>query len=164
MTFEEFVDWIQYSKQHLRPLFPHRYQLDWFVDPNGNVLAIHRKVRTLDEDWAFVAQKLGITGELPHRRANPRAPALYRILHSRTKDVIANKFRSGHRAVLAMSSPDKIKAIVLTCDRYRAITKHLIVQYERRGRIIRLSSMFPIRSLAASKVKRIKLFHVALGH
>src|SRR5205809_2540929 len=30
-----------------------------------------------------------------------------------------------------MTSPDKIEAIVLTCDRYRAITQHLIFQYER---------------------------------
>jgi hypothetical protein len=29
-----------------------------------------------------------------------------------------------------MSSPDKIKAIILTCDRYRAITQHLIVQVQ----------------------------------
>src|SRR5438309_3578708 len=32
---------------------------------------------------------------------------------------------------LVMSSPNRIKAIVLTYDRYRAITQHLIVQYER---------------------------------
>jgi hypothetical protein len=30
-----------------------------------------------------------------------------------------------------MSSPDKIKAIVLTFDRYRAITQHLIFKYEQ---------------------------------
>jgi hypothetical protein len=30
-----------------------------------------------------------------------------------------------------MSSPDKIKAIILTCDRYRAITQHLIFKYEQ---------------------------------
>ena len=30
-----------------------------------------------------------------------------------------------------MSSPHKIKAIVLTCDRYRAITEHMIFQYDR---------------------------------
>ena len=30
-----------------------------------------------------------------------------------------------------MSSPDKIKAIVLTYDRYRAITEHMIFQYDR---------------------------------
>jgi hypothetical protein len=30
-----------------------------------------------------------------------------------------------------MSSPNKMKAIVLTCDRYRAITEHMIFQYDR---------------------------------
>src|SRR6266516_1085228 len=30
-----------------------------------------------------------------------------------------------------MSSPDKIKAIVLTCDRYRTTTEHVIFQYDR---------------------------------
>ena len=30
-----------------------------------------------------------------------------------------------------MNSPDKMKAIVLTCDRYRAITEHMIFQYDR---------------------------------
>jgi hypothetical protein len=30
-----------------------------------------------------------------------------------------------------MNSPGKIKAIVLTCDRYRAITEHMIFQYDR---------------------------------
>src|SRR5438876_8887574 len=48
-----------------------------------------------------------------------------------------------------MSSPDKVKAIVLTCDRYRAITEHMIFQYDRLCRIIHSSSMFPIRPWAA---------------
>lgn len=30
-----------------------------------------------------------------------------------------------------MSSPGKIRAIVLTCDNYRSLTDHMIVQYER---------------------------------
>src|SRR5205814_179806 len=30
-----------------------------------------------------------------------------------------------------MNLPDKIKAIVLTCDRYRAITEHMIFQYDQ---------------------------------
>jgi len=30
-----------------------------------------------------------------------------------------------------MNLPDKIKAIVLTCDRYRTITEHMIFQYDR---------------------------------
>ena len=39
MTFEQFVDWIQYSSATCIHSAPHRYQLDWFVDHNGNVLA-----------------------------------------------------------------------------------------------------------------------------
>ena len=30
-----------------------------------------------------------------------------------------------------MSLPDKIKAIVLTCDRFRSITRHVILKYEQ---------------------------------
>ena len=78
MTFEEFVDWIQYSSATCIHSSPHRYQLDWFVDPNGNVLAdFIGKFERLDEDWAFVAQKLGISEKLPHRRANPRTRQVY---------------------------------------------------------------------------------------
>jgi hypothetical protein len=41
--------------------------LDWFVDPNGNVLAdFIGRFEHLDEDWAFVTQKLGI---VEHRGA-----------------------------------------------------------------------------------------------
>ena len=73
MTFEQFVDWIQYSSATCIHSAPHRYQLDWFVDHNGNVLAdFIGKFERLDEDWAFVAKKLGIIEALPHRRANPR--------------------------------------------------------------------------------------------
>src|SRR5256886_12135357 len=58
MTFDEFVDWIQYSSSTCIHSSPHRYQLDWFVDPNGNVLAdFIGKFERLDEDWAFVAKK-----------------------------------------------------------------------------------------------------------
>ncbi len=35
MTFDEFVDWIQYSSATCIHSSPHRYQLDWFVDPKA---------------------------------------------------------------------------------------------------------------------------------
>ena len=73
MSFDEFVDWIQYSGSTCLYPTPHRHQLDWFVDPSGNVLAdFIGKFERLDEDWAFVAQKLGIAERLLHRMANPR--------------------------------------------------------------------------------------------
>jgi hypothetical protein len=94
MNFEEFVDWIQYSSSTCVHSSPHRYQLDWFVDPNGNVLAdFIGKFEHLDEDWAFVAQNLGIAEMLPHRRANPRARHYTEYYTPRTRDIIANKFK-----------------------------------------------------------------------
>ncbi len=94
MTFEQFVDWIEYSSATCVHSSPHRYQLDWFVDPNGNMLAdFIGKFERLDEDWGLVAQKLSLSEKLPHRRANPRERHYTEYYNSRTRDVIANKFR-----------------------------------------------------------------------
>ena len=39
MSFEEFARWIQYSSSTCVHSSPHRYQLDWFVDADGKMLA-----------------------------------------------------------------------------------------------------------------------------
>ncbi len=83
MTFDEFVDWIQYSSATCIHSSPHRYQLDWFVDP----------IERLDEDWAFVAKKLGVSETLPHQRPNLRARHYTDYYTPRTRDIIANKFK-----------------------------------------------------------------------
>ena len=94
MSFEEFVDWIQYSSATCIHSSPHRYQLDWFVDPNGNLLAdFIGKFERLGEDWAFVAQKLRVEEKLPHRRANPRGRHYTEYYTPRTRDIIAAKFK-----------------------------------------------------------------------
>jgi Sulfotransferase family len=94
MTFEQFVDWIQYSSSTCIHPSPHRYQLDWFVDPHGNLLAdFIGRFERLEEDWTFVAQKLGITEKLPHRRANPRARHYTEYYTPRTRNVIATRFK-----------------------------------------------------------------------
>jgi hypothetical protein len=59
-----------------------------------------------------------------------------------------------------MSSPDKIKAIVLTCDRFRAITRHLISNTSGCGRITRLFFMFHTRNFAEPTPTGIK-YHAA---
>ncbi len=51
------------------------------------------KFERLEEDWARVAQKLGIAEKLPHRRANPRARHYTEYYNPRTREVIANKFK-----------------------------------------------------------------------
>lgn len=94
MSFEQFVDWIQYSSATCVHSSPHRYQLDWFVDPNGNVLAdFIGKFERLHEDWAFVAQKLSLNEKLPHRRANPRERHYTEYYSPRTRAIIAEKFK-----------------------------------------------------------------------
>ena len=94
MTFEQFVDWIQYSSATCIHSSPQRYQLDWFVDPNGAVIAdFIGKFERLDEDWEFVAKKLGISETLPHRRPNPRERHYTEYYNTRTRDLIATKFR-----------------------------------------------------------------------
>ena len=94
MSFEQFVDWIEYSSATCVHSSPHRYQLDWFVDANGNLLAdFIGRFEHLDEDWAFVAQKLGVSETLPHQRANPRTRHYTDYYTPRTRDIIANKFK-----------------------------------------------------------------------
>lgn len=94
MSFEQFVDWIQYSSATCIHSSPHRYQVDWFVDPNGNMLAdFIGKFERLEQDWALVARKLGITEKLPHKKANPRPRHYTEYYNSRTRELIASKFR-----------------------------------------------------------------------
>ena len=94
MSFDEFVNWIEYSSSTCIHSTPHRYQLDWFVDPDGKVLAdFIGRFERLDQDWAFVAQKLGIAETLPHRRVNPRSRHYTEYYTARTRELIANKFQ-----------------------------------------------------------------------
>ena len=95
MSFDQFVDWIQYSSATCIHSSPHRYQLDWFVDPNGHLLAdFIGRFERLEQDWAFVANKLGITAPLPHRRSNPRARHYTEYYNDRTREIVARKFQA----------------------------------------------------------------------
>jgi hypothetical protein len=95
MSFDEFVDWIQLSSATCIHSSPHRYQLDWFLDGSGNMLAdFIGRFERLERDWAFVADKLGIAEKtLPHARENPRARHYTEYYTPRTRDLIAQKFR-----------------------------------------------------------------------
>ena len=94
MTFDQFADWIQYSSSTCIHSSPHRYQLDWFVDPNGKMLAdFIGRFERLQEDWAFVAKKLGLSETLPHARANPRTRHYSEYYTPRTRRLIEEKFK-----------------------------------------------------------------------
>ena len=94
MSFEDFVDWIQYSSATCVHSSPHRYQLDWFVDPNGVVLAdFIGRFEQLERDWRIIARKLGVNEDLPRTRSNPRERHYTEYYNSKTRAVIAEKFK-----------------------------------------------------------------------
>ena len=94
MTFDQFVDWIQYASATCIHSSPHRYQLDWFVDGSGNMLAdFIGRFERLDADWATIAKKLGLPETLPHKRENPRARHYTDYYNDKTREIIARKFK-----------------------------------------------------------------------
>ena len=95
MTFDEFVEWIKYSSSTCIHPVPHTNQLDWFVDPHGNVLAdFIGKFENIQRDWEFVAAKLGLPKELPHKNKKTHKRKHYTEYYSgKTKKIIEHKFK-----------------------------------------------------------------------
>jgi hypothetical protein len=93
MNFDEFIEWMKFSSSTCLHPVPHRYQLDWFVDPHGNVIVdFIGRFETLDVDWATIAARLGIDAQLPHENANPRARHYTEYYNERTRQTIAERF------------------------------------------------------------------------
>jgi hypothetical protein len=55
-----------------------------------------------------------------------------------------------------MNLPDRIKAIVLTCDRYRPITEHMIFQYDRLWPDHPFVFHVPYQTLEGANTERVK--------
>jgi len=77
----------------LHPM-PHRNQLDWFVDPHGNVIANYiGKFETLQADWQHISTQLDINAQLPHLNENPSERHYTEYYTPRTRRIIAERFR-----------------------------------------------------------------------
>jgi chondroitin 4-sulfotransferase 11 len=93
MSFEEFVDWAKLSSSTCVHPVPHRFQLDWLIDPHGNVLVdFIGRFERLEEDWAKISEKLGIKQVLPHAKQNPRAKHYTEYYTPRTREIVAKRF------------------------------------------------------------------------
>lgn len=94
MTFEEFVDWIKYSSSTCNHPVPHTNQLDWFVDPHGNLMVdFIGKFENLSSDWDLISSKLGIEERIPHVNKNPEKAKHYTEFYDRnTREIIREKF------------------------------------------------------------------------
>jgi len=95
MSFDEFVHWIKYSSSTCVHPVPHTNQLDWFVDPHGNLMVdFIGKFENLIEDWNVISSKLGISQELPHVNINPDKSKHYTKYYTdATKKIIGDKFK-----------------------------------------------------------------------
>lgn len=95
MSFEEFVNWIQYSSDtSIHPL-QHKYQIDWFLDENGLVAVdFIGKFENLNSDWNKIQKVLGIDVQLPHLNVNVDKKRHYSEYYTeKTKEIINNKFK-----------------------------------------------------------------------
>jgi hypothetical protein len=94
MGFEEFVDWMKFASSTCLHPVPHRYQLDWFVSPNGDVLVdFIGRYESLAADWAQIGARLGIAQKLPALNVNTDRERDYRSYYSdRTRKIIADRF------------------------------------------------------------------------
>lgn len=95
MTFDEFVEWIKYSSSTCIHPVPHANQLDWLVDPHGNMLVdFIGKFENYHNDWGVIANRLGALSELPHKNKNPIKRKHYIEYYSKkTMGIIGDKFR-----------------------------------------------------------------------
>jgi len=93
MSFEEFVNWINYSSDTC--IYPSRKlnQLDWFKDSNGKLFVdFIGKFESLNKDWEHISEILGILDKLPHKNKNTSRKHYSEYYNSKTKEIIRKKF------------------------------------------------------------------------
>ncbi len=94
MTFEEFIDWMKLASSTCMHPVPHRYQLDWFVNPHGEVIVdFIGRYENIEKDWGKVAARLRIGTPLPHVNVNPGRSRHYTEYYTeRTRAIVAARF------------------------------------------------------------------------
>jgi Sulfotransferase family len=94
MSFDDFVDWMKFASSTCMHPVPHRYQLDWFVSPHGDVLAdFIGRYENLSADWDQIRARLGISQTLPSLNVNSERKRDYTSYYSqRTRQIVASRF------------------------------------------------------------------------
>jgi hypothetical protein len=91
MSFEDFVMSIKYSSATCYHPVPHRNQLDWFVNPDGEVLVdFIGRFERIEEDWSKIAAQLGLQGlRLPHKNQKLGSRKHYSEMYTRPEMIEA---------------------------------------------------------------------------
>ena len=94
LSFDQFIEWMKFASCTCIHPVPHRYQFDWFVNPNGDVIVdFIGKYENLLDDWNKISAKLGINSELPKTNVNPERIRDYTEYYSdKTKKIISERF------------------------------------------------------------------------
>ena len=93
MDFEEFINWMKFSSCTCIHPVPHRYQLDWFVSPHGDIVVDYiGKFENIDEDWEKISKQLGINASLPKLNVNPDKKHYTEYYTDKTKEIIKKRF------------------------------------------------------------------------
>lgn len=95
MTFEEFVNWINYSSDTCVHPSQKRNQLDWFLDEKGEVAVdFIGKFENLESDWQTIAEKIHADPVLPHANRNSISKEKHysEYYTDKTKEIIRKKF------------------------------------------------------------------------
>ena len=91
--FEEFIEWMNYASSTCIHSQPHRYQLDWFVNHSGEILVdFIGRYKRLEQDWATVANKLGIDTPIPWKNKSEEKRHYTEYYNRKTRDIIATRF------------------------------------------------------------------------
>lgn len=93
-SFDQFVEHLHFSSATCVHPVPHRYQLDWFVNPDGVVIMdFIGRFEHLARDWNSVASRIGLSGPLPHLNRSSSDPRHYtEYFTARTRNLIAERF------------------------------------------------------------------------
>jgi Sulfotransferase family len=94
MGFDQFIEWMRFASCTCIHPVPHRYQLDWFVSPHGDVIVdFIGKYENLESDWAAISARLGIGAKLPRLNVNTERTCDYVSYYSeKTRRIVAERF------------------------------------------------------------------------
>ena len=95
MTFEQFVDWIEYSTDTCKFPTRKRNQLDWFLGEDGKVLVdFIGRFENFQEDFAYICNR--ILFPCPHLRHSNKGDhrPYWEYYTDETKEIIGKKFKT----------------------------------------------------------------------
>jgi hypothetical protein len=94
MSFDQFIHWMKLSSCTCIHPVPHRYQLDWFLSPHGDVMVDYiGKFETIDQDWKKISEKIGINSVLPKLNVNNERVRDYtRYYNKETMSIVSERF------------------------------------------------------------------------